>query len=763
MAFVTILDGAGDARHLPLLPLRGVVLFPEASVELVVGRSVSIRAVEQAMGSDRTLVAVPQLRDRVDVRVEELAPVGTLAEIEHLEELAGGHLRIRLKGIERCRRHTTEHRDAWFATTVERWELSEHPELSPNLRARLAASLERLSATSEKWREATSDLDPMAMSDREVDVIGRQLRISVPDELKLLGAFVLEERVACLLELLEREEDIVVVEERFRAQARKNRDQASRARGEEQATSPELDELAAALARTWLPPSVRARAERELARLSRMNLMSSEANVIRHHLEWIAALPWQRVPRQEFSLSRAADVLASEHFGLEKLKERVIEAIAVDRLNTSPRGPVLCLVGPPGVGKTTFARRIAEATGRTFARIALGGVRDEAEIRGHRRTYIGAMPGRILQAIRRAGTTDPVILLDEVDKMSSDMRGDPASALLEVLDPEQNPTFADHYLDIDYDLSQVMFICTANDTGGIPIALRDRLEVIQVSGYTAEEKRTIAERFIVPQQAEHAGVGRDGLRLGDGVLDLILRQYTREAGVRGLEREVAALARKAARRRLEQEAEGPLNVECSDLIAWLGPPRYPQPVAETVDQVGMCHGLSVGAAGGRVLCIEAVALPGKGEVVRTGRLGETIKESVSAVWTVIRSRLASFDLPKDLHTTTDLHIHYPGLPGGVEGPSAGIAMATAVVSALTGRVIRHEIAMTGEISLRGRVLRVGGIKEKVMAAHRAGLQHVLVPEGNTADLTEVPTAVREQLRITPVSNLDEVLELALRP
>jgi len=523
----------------------------------------------------------------------------------------------------------------------------------------------------------------------------------------------------------------------------------------------DLEELARAIAAKELPEPVQDRAEKELRKLSQMNLMNAEATVVRGYLDWIVGLPWAERSGEPPSLEDAARILNEDHFGLRGIKERIVEYLAVSRLVDKMRGPILCLVGPPGVGKTSLAQSIARAMGRPFVRISLGGVRDEAEIRGHRRTYIGAMPGKIVHAMKRAGTVDPVMLLDEVDKMTADFRGDPAAALLEVLDPEQNKAFGDHYLDLDYDLSNVTFICTANTLQGIPLPLQDRLEIIELSGYTEHEKVAIARRYLLPKQHEANGITAKHVELTGHALVRVIREYTKESGVRELDRQIARICRKVARRVVRFGPEAQVRVTSRNLDKLLGVPRFDFNRKEDEDAVGVVKGLAVSPWGGELLNIEVATVPGKGKLILTGRLGDWLKESATAAFTYIRSRADALRLDPEFHENTDFHVHYPGNALKTDGPSAGIAMATALVSALTSIPVRSDTAMTGEITLRGRVLPIGGLKEKLLAAHRGGITRVLIPEQNLKDLDDVPAHVTEALEIVPVSHMDRVLAEAL--
>jgi ATP-dependent Lon protease len=610
-------------------------------------------------------------------------------------------------------------------------------------------------------------------ADRLADTLVAPLQFKLEERQELLELVDVGKRLERIYKALLTELEFLQVEKKLKTRVKRERENNQREfwlneqmkaiqkeLGDKEGRS-DLEELAQALAAKNLPPDVQGRAEKELRKLSQMNGMSAEATVVRNYLDWIVALPWSDESDGEVSLSEAARVLDADHFGLRKIKERILEYLAVSTLVDKMRGPILCLVGPPGVGKTSLARSIANATKRPFVKISLGGVRDEAEIRGHRRTYIGAMPGKLLHAMKRAEKVDPVILLDEVDKMSADFRGDPSAALLEVLDPEQNSQFQDHYLDIDFDLSKVTFICTANTLQGIPLPLQDRLEIIELSGYTEQEKVAIARRYLLPRQMELNGITEDNLQVSNKALLDITREFTKESGVRDLERQLARISRKVARRVVKHGPETRIKVVTANLEKLLGAPRFKVGQREKEDQIGLVKGLAVSYAGGDLLNIEVAAVAGKGELTLTGLLGESLQESGRAGFTYIRSRAEALGLEPDFHETTDLHIHYPGRGGRSDGPSAGIAMATAMVSALTGIPVRADTAMTGEITLRGRVLPIGGLKEKVLAAHRGGITRIIVPEENVKDLDEIPANVTAEVEIVAVSHMDRVLKEAL--
>ena len=768
--------GDSETLRLPMLPLKELVVLPYSNLALTVGRRRSLAAIEEAKGRDREIFLVTQrLSDREEPGPEDLFGVGTVARIENTLNLPDGTLRVIVSGQRRARVVGWTQSDPYYEVELEL--------LEPAPVTREVQHLVRaVKSTFETYQKNNRDVPPEmvlainAMEDPErlADTLLDNLRgLKVADRQAALEERDVEKRLHLVHQTLLTEIEFRQVERKHRQRSRKAAEHQQRESVLEQQMRDiqrelgdregkgELDDLVEAIATRGLPDPIRERAERELRKLAQMNAMSAEATVLRSYLEALVDLPWSQVSVDRPSLDEAEGILDEDHYGLERIKERILEYLAVETLVDRMRGPILCLVGPPGVGKTSLARSIARATGRPFVRIALGGVRDEAEIRGHRRTYIGAMPGKILQAMRRAGTVDPVMLLDEVDKMSSDFRGDPASALLEVLDPEQHSAFNDHYLDVDYDLSRVTFICTANTLEGIPIPLQDRLEIIRLTGYTDREKVQIARRYLLPKQLAQHGLTADRLAVSDDVLLAVIHGWTREAGVRELERKIARICRKVARRVAAGEDAGPVDIARDRLADLLGPPTHEPDVDDAVDQVGLVRGLGVSQVGGSVLEIEVAALPGSGKLTLTGRPGEVMKESSSAVFTYVRSRAEALGLEPDFYDKHDFHIHYPGLASGVEGPSAGIAMAVAMVSALTGVPVRHDTALTGEVSLRGRVLKIGGLKEKLLAAHRMGLRRVIIPARNRPDLDEVPAYVLDALEVIPVEHMDRVLKEAL--
>jgi ATP-dependent Lon protease len=610
---------------------------------------------------------------------------------------------------------------------------------------------------------------------RLADLIAAHLNIKQDDKQRLLEAVRLTERLKILYQILSRELEILEIEHKIGSRVRRQMEKTQKEyylreqlkaiqkelgeRGEEENEAQEFKER---IAKTQLPPEVREKAEREADRLSKMPPMAAEAVVVRTYLEWLLALPWETQTEDRLDFDRAEQILNEDHYGLKKVKERILEYLAVRKLAERLKGPILCLVGPPGVGKTSLAKSVARAMERRFVRISLGGVRDEAEIRGHRRTYVGALPGRIIQGMRQAGSKNPVFLLDEIDKMSMDFRGDPSSALLEVLDPEQNTAFSDHYIELPFDLSRVLFITTANTIHSIPRPLLDRMEVIHLPGYTEEEKMNIGRQFLLPKQIKEHGLTKEQLSLSDNTLKALIREYTREAGVRNLERTIASLCRKAARQ-IVQGNDKKVHITSRNLNTYLGPPRYRFGLAEKEDEVGVATGLAWTEVGGDVLAVEVSIMRGKGNLTLTGQLGDVMRESAQAGYTYIRSRAKELGISEDFHEKQDVHIHVPEGAIPKDGPSAGVTMATALASALSGRKVRRDVAMTGEITLRGRVLAIGGVKEKVLAAHRAGVRTVILPEENRKDLDEIPRHVRRSLRFVFVERMDQVLSVALLP
>ncbi|MCO4744958.1 MAG: endopeptidase La [Proteobacteria bacterium] len=773
-------DKKGETRHIyPLLPLRGVVVFPHHPVSLIVGRSRSVAAVRTAesnKGDDKPMLFLVAQRnsDKDEPSPDDLFEFGTLAVVDQTLRLPDGNTKVLVEGRTRARVVRWLRVDDYDAVEVELFEPAEEVD------AELSALVRTVKATFERYQKLNRAIPPemllqvnaLEAPDRLADTLVAPLQFKVQERQELLELVDVRARLERIYRALLTEIEFLQVERKLKSRVKKDRESNQREYwlneqmkaiqkelGEKEGKS-ELEDLARALAAKDLPPEVQARAERELRKLSQMNLMSAEATVVRNYLDWIVDLPWVETTSTVPDLAEAARILNEDHYGLRRVKERILEHLAVDSLVDKMRGPILCLVGPPGVGKTSLARSIARATGRPFVRMALGGVRDEAEIRGHRRTYIGAMPGKLIHSMKRASTVDPLLLLDEVDKMSNDFRGDPAAALLEVLDPEQNSAFADHYLDLDYDLSNVFFLCTANNLQNIPAPLQDRLEIIHLSGYTEHEKVAIAQRYLIPKQLELTGITNAHLEITGGALLHIVQKHTRESGVRDLERKVAKIARKVARRVVRLGKDTRVRITSRNVEKVLGPSRFDFGGREEEDAVGLVKGLGWTAWGGDLLDIEVAAVPGKGKLILTGQLGDVLKESATAAFTYMRSRAEALHVEPDFNERYDFHIHYPG-PSGVEGPSAGIGMATAMVSAITGIPVRSDTAMTGEITLRGRVLPIGGLKEKLLAAHRGGITRVVIPQANTKDLEDVPQHVKDDVEIIAVTHMDRVLKEAL--
>lgn len=765
-------------RQMPLLPLRGILVFPYMVVHLDVGREKSIAAMEEAMVQDKQILLATQKDPRVDEPgPDDIYSVGTIAEVKQLIKIPGGTIRVLVEGIARARIRSFLDNERFYL--VEADEYAEEPAEGPEVEAltrSIIFQFEQYVKLSKKIPpETVVSIVTVEDPGRLADIIGAHLNLKQEDKQKLLEAVDLMERLETLYGILSRELEILELERKIGARVRKQMEKTQkeyylreqlkaiqRELGERGDEENEAEEFKERIAKANLPPDVREKAEREADRLSKMPPMAAEAVVVRTYLEWLLALPWEFQTEDRLDLDRAEQILNEDHYGLKKVKERILEYLAVRKLAEKMKGPILCLVGPPGVGKTSLAKSVARAMERRFVRVSLGGVRDEAEIRGHRRTYVGALPGRIIQGMRQAGSKNPVFLLDEIDKMSMDFRGDPSAALLEVLDPEQNNSFSDHYIEIPFDLSRVFFITTANTTHTIPRPLLDRMEVIHLPGYTEEEKVNIGRRFLLPKQIREHGLKPGQLSLSDNTLKALIRVYTREAGVRNLERSLATLCRKAARE-IVQGRQKEVRITSRNLNVYLGPPRYRFGLAEKTNEVGVATGLAWTEVGGDVLSVEVSVMRGKGNLTLTGQLGDVMRESAQAGYTYVRARARELTVPEDFHEKQDVHIHVPEGAIPKDGPSAGITMATALASALSGRAVRRDVAMTGEITLRGRVLPVGGIKEKVLAAHRAGIKTVILPEENRKDLEEIPRHVRRSLRFVFVRSMDEVLAEALLP
>lgn len=765
---------------MPLLALRGIIVFPGMTVNLDVGRDKSINAVNAAMQLDKKILLVTQRdAETADPKREELYNYGVVAEIKQLLKLPSGAIRILIQGLERAELTSlidAPFKDTYlegFAMPVASVEPEENSETEA-MRRVLLQSFEKWLVTGKKvTTEVMLNFKNITTAGEIADIIAGYLTISIDEKEELLELADVKERMHKLHTFLCKELEIAELEKNITQEVRKQIEKNQREYylreqikvinkelGEGDERQAEVDEYKKQMEGRDLPPEVADKINKELDRLYKMPPMMAESGVIRNYVETLLALPWGIYGKDNFDLKHAEKVLNKDHYGLEKVKERILEYLAVRALTKSGKGPILCLVGPPGVGKTSLAQSVARAIDRKFTRMSLGGVHDEAEIRGHRRTYIGAMPGRIIHGMQTCGVMNPVFLLDEVDKMSSDFRGDPASALLEVLDPEQNNTFSDHYVEIPFDLSQVFWIVTANTVETIPPALLDRMEVVQLSSYTEDEKVKIAELHLLPKERQNNGLTAKTLSITEDALRMIIRGYTREAGVRNLERKIAAVCRKTALRIVNGEAKS-AKVTAKNLHKYLGKVIYLEDDVSLEAAAGICTGLAWTRVGGELLKVEVVACKGKGHLALTGQLGDIMKESAQAGYTYIRSRADELGLAKDFYETTDIHIHLPEGAIPKDGPSAGITMATAMISALTGRKVKKNLAMTGEITLSGRVLPVGGIKEKFLAAHRYGVKTIIMPAKNEQDLEELPANVRAKMHFIPVKHMDEVLKIAL--
>lgn len=764
----------GTIETLPVLPLRDIVVFPHMIVPLFVGREKSIRALEEVVKLDKPILLVTQkTASEDDPQPDDLYSVGAVASVLQLLKLPDGTVKVLVEGASRARINHYTLTDAYFEAEAEMLAEDHGDPIEVEAMARsVITEFDSYAKLNKKISpEVVGAVAQIEDAAKLSDTVASHLAIKIAEKQDILEMLSVMQRLEHVLGLMESEISVLQVEKRIRTRVKRQMEKTQREYylneqmkaiqkelGDEDGND-ELAEMEAKIERLKMPKEAREKALNELKKLRQMSGMSAEATVLRNYLDWMTTLPWSEKSKIKKDVKAAESLLESEHYGLEKVKERIVEYLAVQSRSNKLNGPIICLVGPPGVGKTSLGRSIAKATGREFVRLALGGVRDEAEIRGHRRTYIGSMPGKILQSMKKAKKTNPLFLLDEIDKLGMDFRGDPASALLEVLDPEQNKTFNDHYLEVDYDLSNVMFITTAN-TLNIPPALLDRMEVIRIAGYTEEEKLEIAKRHLLPATEAKHGLKKNEMILEEGVLLDVVRLYTREAGVRNLEREIANLARKVVKK-LVIEGLSNIHVTRETLKDYLGVPKYRFGVAEEEDQVGAVTGLAWTEVGGELLTIEGVMMPGKGKMTVTGNLRDVMKESISAAASYVRSRAIDFGIKPPLFEKRDIHVHVPEGATPKDGPSAGIAMATAIVSLLTGTPIRRDIAMTGEVTLRGRVLPIGGLKEKLLAALRGGIKTVLIPQDNAKDLADIPENVKNGLEIIPVSTMSEVLTHAL--
>ena len=764
-----------EMKRVPMMPVRDMVIFPQMMQPFIVGREASVRALEEALAGEKKILLVTQHDASVDdPKPDEIFPVGTLANIVQSVKLPDGNIRVLVEGVERARITQVTSDEGFYRANIKLVPVRTEP--SPQI----DTAVKRVNGLFEQYVKLSQSLnyDTMIAAARVEDpgklsdTIAANLQISIEEKQELLENFDVLDRLNRVAQILEGEIEKLNVDRSVNSRVKRQMERAQKeyylneklkaihkelGRGEKN----ELDELKKKIETAGMPKDVKEKAMQELKRLELMPPMSAESTVSRTYLDWLLAVPWKKKSKEIRDISVAEKILEEEHFGLEKVKERILEYLAVRQLVKNPRGSILCLVGPPGVGKTSLAMSIGRATGRKFVRVSLGGVRDEAEIRGHRRTYIGALPGQIIQMMKKAGTINPVFVLDEVDKMSMDFRGDPSAALMEVLDPELNHAFTDHYLDVEYDLSHVMFICTANVLHTIPQPLQDRMEVLRLPGYTETEKEQIAKRFLIKKQREANGLSEDNLNISNQALTEIIRHYTHEAGVRNLEREIANVSRKISRRVVKEGKQIKVDVVPENLKDFLGIIKYREVWAGKTNEIGLATGLAWTEVGGQVLSIEATLMVGKGRLTLTGKLGDVMQESGQAAMSYVRSRSASLGLPRDFYRHLDIHVHVPEGAIPKDGPSAGITLCTSIVSALTHNAVRCDLAMTGEITLRGKVLPIGGVKEKLLAAHRAGIRTVLLPKDNERDLADIPPEILGCLTVQFVDTMDEVLALAL--
>jgi len=762
---------------LPIVPLRDVVVFPHMMMPFVIGRPSSTRALDHALLKDkRIFLAAQHDASTDDPRPDDIYTMGCVANVVQSLKLPDGNIKVLVEGIDRARAVEWKEDKGFYRVVVK--VLPKQKETS----GEIEATMGRVVSLFEQYVKLSNNLQYDAMiaavrvddPGKLADTIAAHLLVGVDEKQNLLEIISPIERLNRIAGILEIEVDKLQVDRRIQSRVKKQMEKAQKEYylnekmkaiqkelGRKDEKGSEIDELKKKIEQSRMPKDVEEKAIQELKRLEAMPPMSAEATVSRNYLDWLIAVPWHKKSRENRDLKHAETVLNEDHYGLEKIKDRILEFLAVRSLVKKPKATILTFSGPPGVGKTSLAKSIARAMNRKFVRLSLGGVRDEAEVRGHRRTYIGAFPGQIIQMMKKAGTQNPVFLLDEIDKMSMDFRGDPSAALLEVLDPEQNSTFLDHYLDVEYDLSNVMFICTANVLHTVPQALRDRMEVLQLAGYTEQEKTEIAKRFLAPKAVEGTGLTAENIAFQDEAIQTIIQRYTREAGVRNLEREISSICRKVARKVVVEGKSFKEDVTAEKIADYLGVPRFRPTIAEEKNEIGIATGLAWTEVGGELLVSEATLMPGKGKLTLTGKLGDVMQESAQAALSYVRSRAADLNLAEDFHSKIDIHVHVPEGAIPKDGPSAGITMATALTSALTRIPARRDVAMTGEITLRGKVLPIGGVKEKVLAAHRAGVTHIVLPRDNEKDLADIPKNVMDALDVHMVSTMDEVLKIAL--
>lgn len=763
-------------RRFPLLPLRGLLVYPSMVLHLDVGREKSVKALEKAMVEDNLILLCSQSEVNIEEPTQDdIFRIGTVANVRQMLKLPNGTIRVLVEGMERA--EVIEYTDQEEYYEVIARELPEEenhdPEVSALMRTVLSQFENYINLSKKVTPETLAAVSDIDEPGRLADVITSHLSLKIKDKQEILETIDVRKRLEKLLDILNNEREVLELERKINQRVKKQMEKTQKEYylreqmkaiqkelGDKEGRAGEVEELRSQLQELELPERVQEKVEKEIDRLEKMPASSAEGGVIRNYVDWLLALPWSNKTEDDLDIVKAEQVLDEDHYGLEKPKERVLEYLAVQKLVKKMKGPILCLVGPPGVGKTSLARSIARSLERKFVRISLGGVRDEAEIRGHRRTYVGAMPGRIIQGMKTAGSMNPVFLLDEIDKMASDFRGDPSSALLEVLDPEQNNTFSDHFVEIPFDLSNVMFVTTANVLHNIPRPLLDRMEVLNIPGYTELEKLQIANRYLLPKQKSEHGLEPEQLVLDEEALMKVIREYTRESGVRNLEQQVAALCRKAAKQIVTNQSES-IEIKAEDIKDYLGIPKFRYGMAELEDQVGTVTGLAWTEVGGETLTIEVTVVPGTGKLTLTGKLGDVMKESAQAAFSFTRSKAVELGIDPDFHEKLDVHIHIPEGAIPKDGPSAGITIATALISSLTKRHVARDVAMTGEITLRGRVLPIGGLKEKSLAAHRAGYKKILLPKDNERDLRDIPDSVKNDVEFVPVSHMDQVLEHAL--
>lgn len=760
----------------PLLPLRGLLVYPTMVLHLDVGREKSVQALEKAMVDDHLIFLTAQKDTTIDEPEQaDLYSMGTLTRVKQMLKLPNGTIRVLVEGLKRAKIKEFYDENVYYAVKLTTFEDDTEKDIEDKaLMKTILGYFEQYIKMSKKISAETyATVSDIEEPGRMTDIITSHLPLKLKEKQQILETIDVKERMNLVIEIIHNEKEILHLEKKIGQRVKRSMERTQKEYylreqmkaiqkelGDKEGKSGEVVELTEKIEAAGMPEHVKETALKELSRYEKVPTSSAESAVIRNYIDWLIDLPWFEATEDDLNIEKAEQILNKDHYGLEKVKERVLEFLAVQQLTKSLKGPILCLAGPPGVGKTSLARSIASSLNRHFVRVSLGGVRDESEIRGHRRTYVGAMPGRIIQGMKKAKTINPVFLLDEIDKMSSDFRGDPSSAMLEVLDPEQNKNFSDHYIEEPYDLSKVMFIATANNLATIPGPLRDRMEIITIAGYTESEKYFIAKDHLLPKQIEEHGLTKGQLQIREEAMMRLIRYYTREAGVRGLERQLAAICRKTAKMIVAAEKKRVIITE-NNIEEFLGKPKYRYGQAELEDQIGVATGLAYTTVGGDTLQIEVALAPGKGKLVLTGKLGDVMKESAQAAFSYIRSKAEKLNIDADFHEKYDIHIHVPEGAVPKDGPSAGITIATALVSALSGRKVRKEVGMTGEITLRGRVLPIGGLKEKTLSAHRAGLTKIILPKDNEKDLDDIPDSVREQLEFVLVSHLDEVLQHAL--